>query len=927
MQPDVPPDTPADSSWKLITLAAVLAAGSVIYWACQPGPPFAPPLKRLSSEQREALFAGRNQVLGQLDNALSDAQINPVLQKLEELEKILPGDRFISQNRAIAYVLALQVQDKAEVPKLSPDDVLAELETIKQADPQSAVPWLLAAQVAEKNSQGERMLAEAREAVKLAPQEPLAWFAVAKAGEFLAGDPEVASETETALGKALELDPTNTHILRLLAVVLATQQKPEVEQVLQTLRSQTALLDLVRRDAAAQNKDPQEIDRYFDQAQQAAQEKDWDRCTGLCTRIGNLIKSQGWVQSDRQRIDPDQLALRFVATDFSTPLAPVAANAAPASSLQFVPAEGLPPLPDLPGVVDLQVADANDDAILDLVVLTPSTLKVITPREGQWVTLFEHTGTGPWQRVLVADLDRDENKNARKEPGPDGATPPTDPRHCDTADVDFLLWGPAGLVVLRNELQDPAPAHSLLVVDQSDEFKAQRDPRDVCLVDIDHDGDLDLVVALGSTVRFWRNRGDQTFEDVTNRSQIPEGQFALASLTAGPWNHDCFIDVVGTTADGQLGVFENLGHSAFRWVPLPESASSAPAGARVLRFDADGNADWDLIATGPQGTSVLKSRASEVGLVSVASAQSLASTSATQLFTADLNNDSWFDLVAWSPTGDAAPQVFAGSPEGPVAEATPLTLAGLTAIQAIATADLDRDGDLDLVVAGKEGVRLFTNTTPDTGHWLALRLRAQPEDKLARVNHLGIGSVVEVWMGDQVRRQLVSQQFTHFGLGDVTAPDLLRIVWTNCVPQAQLAPATDQVLCQVQVQTTSCPFLFTWTGERFEFLYDFLWGAPLGLQFAEGVLAPARPWEYLHIPGDRLQPRDGRLVLQMTEELQEATYLDQVELLAIDHPADVEVFSNEKVGPPDLAPYQIHTVKQRRAPVAARDPHGRDVLD
>ena len=927
MQPAVPPDTPADSSWKLITLAVLLAAWGVIYWACQPGPPFAPPLKKLSSKQREALFAGRNQVLGQLDNALSDAQINPVLQKLDELEKILPGDRFISQNRAIAYVLALQVQDKAEVPKLAPDEVLAELEAIKQADPKSAVPWLLAAQVAEKNSQGERMLAEARKAVKLAPQEPLAWFAVAKAGEFLAGEPEVARETETALGKALEFDPTNTHILRLLAVVLATQQNPEVEQVLQTLRSQTALLDLVRRDAAAQNKDPQEIDRYFDQAQQAAQEKDWDRCTGLCTRIGNLIKSQGWVQSDRQRIDPDQLALRFVATDFSTKLAPAPASDSTLSPLQFAPAEGLPPLPDLPGVVDLQVADADDDGTLDLVLLTPTTLRVISPRDGNWITLFEHTGAGPWRRVLVADLDRDENKNARKEPVAGGATPPTDPRTCDTADVDFLLWGAGGLVVLRNELQDPPPARQVLVVAQSDEFNAQRDPRDVCLVDIDHDGDLDLVVALDKTVRFWRNRGNQTFEEVTDRSQIPAGSFSIASLTAGPWNHDCFIDVVATTADGNLGVFENLGHSAFRWVPLADAAQAAPAGDRVLLFDADGNADWDLATAGPQGIGLVKSRAPEVGLVEIASAQALSTSAATQLFAADLNNDSWFDLVAWSHTAVVTPLVFAGSPAGPVAKATPLTLPGLTAIQALATADLDRDGDLDLVAAGKEGVRLFFNTTPAIGHWLALRLRAQPDDKVARVNHLGIGSVVEVWMGDQVRRQIVSQQFTHFGLGEVTAPDLLRIVWTNCVPQAQLSPATDQVLCQVQVQTTSCPFLFTWTGERFEFLYDFLWGAPIGLQFAEGVLAPARPWEYLHIPGDRLQPRDGRLVLQMTEELQEATYLDQVELLAIDHPADVEVFSNEKVGPPDLAPFHVHTVRQRRAPVAARDPRGRDVLD
>ena len=918
-----------DSSWKYITAATLVALAGVIYWACQPAPPGAllGSGKVLTAEQQELVFSRRNQVLGQLDNALSEVQIQPVLDQLEEIGHVLPGDRFVTQNRAIALVLALQVQDKAGVPKLTPDDVLAELETIKKADPKSAIPWLLAAQVAEKNSQGEQMLAEARQAVKLAPKEPLAWFALAKAGEFLAGDPEVVAEATAALQKALSFDPTNTHILRLLAPALAGQQQPEVEGVLNTLRSQTALLDLVRRDAAAQNKDPQEIDRYFQQAIDAAQEKDWDRCTGLCTRIGNLIKSQGWVQSDRQRIDPDQLALRFVATDFSTRIAPAKSEGISSPPLQFARASDLPPLDPVAGLVDLQIADADDDGNLDLVLLTSNTLRVVTPRDGAWVTLFSHSGTGPWQQVLIADLDRDENKNAKKPLGPDGSTPLTDPRTCDTADVDFLAWGPGGLEVLRNELQDPPTSRQLQVIEQSPAFAEQRDPRAATLVDFDHDGDLDLVVAFEKQVRFWRNRGDQTFEEVTDRSQVPAEDLSIASLTPGPWNHDCFIDIVATTVDGRLGVFENLGHSAFRWVPLGAEAKSAPAGRKVVLFDADGNADWDLATAGPQGIGLVKTRAPEVGLVQIASAQSLGKLPGTHLIAADFNNDSWMDLLAWSVTADGTPQIFPGTASGPQPGETAVELTGSTAISLMVPADLDRDGDLDLVVAGKEGVRFFSNVTPNEGHWLDLRLRAQPDDKVARVNHLGIGSVAEIWMGDQVRRQIVSQQFTHFGLGKVSQPDLLRLVWTNCVPQSLLQPASDQVLCQVQVQTTSCPFLFTWTGERFEFLYDFLWGAPIGLQFAEGVLAPARPWEYLHIPGDRLQPRDGRLVLQMTEELQEATYLDQVELLAIDHPAEVEVFSNEKVGPPDLAPYEVHTVRQRRAPVAARDQHGRDVLD
>jgi hypothetical protein len=51
-------------------------------------------------------------------------------------------------------------------------------------------------------------------------------------------------------------------------------------------------------------------------------------------------------------------------------------------------------------------------------------------------------------------------------------------------------------------------------------------------------------------------------------------------------------------------------------------------------------------------------------------------------------------------------------------------------------------------------------------------------------------------------------------------------------------------------------------------------------------------------------------VLQFTEELWEAAYFDEVRLMAVDHPADVAVFTNEKVGSPSMAAHRIHTVRQ-----------------
>ena len=75
-----------------------------------------------------------------------------------------------------------------------------------------------------------------------------------------------------------------------------------------------------------------------------------------------------------------------------------------------------------------------------------------------------------------------------------------------------------------------------------------------------------------------------------------------------------------------------------------------------------------------------------------------------------------------------------------------------------------------------------------------------------------------------------------------------------------------------------------------------------------------------------LAEAEGEYRLQITEELWEAAYFDEVMLLAVDHPAGSEVFSNEKVGPPDIAAFRLHTVRQRRLPQAARTGDGQDVL-
>jgi hypothetical protein len=63
------------------------------------------------------------------------------------------------------------------------------------------------------------------------------------------------------------------------------------------------------------------------------------------------------------------------------------------------------------------------------------------------------------------------------------------------------------------------------------------------------------------------------------------------------------------------------------------------------------------------------------------------------------------------------------------------------------------------------------------------------------------------------------------------------------------------------------------------------------------------------------------------EPMEETVYLDQVRLVAIDHPAAYEVFPNERfVSAPPFPEFRVIASRDARAPLAAWDDHGNDVL-
>ena len=78
--------------------------------------------------------------------------------------------------------------------------------------------------------------------------------------------------------------------------------------------------------------------------------------------------------------------------------------------------------------------------------------------------------------------------------------------------------------------------------------------------------------------------------------------------------------------------------------------------------------------------------------------------------------------------------------------------------------------------------------------------------------------------------------------------------------------------------------------------------------------------------GQRL-PRNGMLSFRFMEPLEESVYLDQVQLLAVDHPADFDVYPNEYFASnPPYPAFKVVFSRDARPPAGAWDEHGHNVL-
>ena len=462
--------------------------------------------------------------------------------------------------------------------------------------------------------------------------------------------------------------------------------------------------------------------------------------------------------------------------------------------------------------------------------------------------------------------------------------------------------------------------------------------RQATFVDLDHDGDLDLLLA-GRDRRFvYRNNLDGTFTERGESMGLAGGGDAR-SLHFADFDGDGRIDIFITHADRSDALYRNLGGARFADVTAAGGLATRGGSGAAAVGDYDNDGVLDIFVSRVDGGEAILWRNESDGTFSrdVRSAGALRSMRGLIGVAAefvDFDNDGWLDLVvAGTPGTPRGRGVFLlrNDGTGRFEDRSALLPSTVGSSWAVAVGDVDEDGDQDLVIGGPGGARLLRNEGGNSRMASRVQLAALRTGS-GKNNTFGVGARVELRAGQLYQTRVVTSRTTHFGLGPHLKADVVRIEWPNGVPQTVYLPGTDQDVLELEHLKGSCPFLYAWDGTGFRFVTDVMWrsalGMPVGIMGGGGTAyAPAAAsQEYLRIPGSALQPRNGRYVLQLTEELWETAYVDEVRLLAVDHPDSVQVFVDERFIPPAPTTLRLFPVVRARAPRSAVDGRGNDVL-
>jgi len=358
------------------------------------------------------------------------------------------------------------------------------------------------------------------------------------------------------------------------------------------------------------------------------------------------------------------------------------------------------------------------------------------------------------------------------------------------------------------------------------------------LFDADGDGDLDAYLVQAGEVegdpaarppnQLFRNRGDGTFDDITAESGAGDRGYGFG-VTAGDYDNDGRTDLYVTNL-GPNTLLRNLGGGKFAAVPGAGGAAGDDWSASAAFLDYERDGDLDLFVANYLAWSLAIERpcVNESGAPDYCSPKSYGAPAPDRLYRndgdgtfadvsdeaglgaafgnglgvapGDFDGDGWVDVFV---ANDGTPnQLWVNNGDGTFTDQAPMLGVAVDengkakAGMGTDAADVDDDGDLDLLVVNRDApAHLLKNVAagrdPSRRHWIRLRV-------LDEHGRDALGARVTLTAGERTLTREVHSAFSyqsasdprvHIGLGAPAAIGPVTVRWPDGATETFAAPA------------------------------------------------------------------------------------------------------------------------------------------